>query len=235
MTNCFRHNHNLYKRINYHILNRINLLKSFKYSFCTETSILQDDDDDDTDIQQQLQSLQVEDTFEEKEFEEEQEPIDYEWEPEKRYQDFLKSYCTNNKLDDKKWSDIAIKLDSHAGNLQNWIQRVTNNNSDVNNLLNIQFAELTDENNNIQTQPQILLCRPNLCIDLYWPSTLGTIPALHSLILIDNKYIACIMKHLSITHLRGLLIGIINEDYETKYIINKFPNIDWLAISENIE
>ena len=164
--------------------------------------------------------------------------FDENWEPEQRYQDFLKHYCTNNNLDDKKLNDIARKLDTGLRSLEWWVAKMRygdKSNSDVPDM-RIQFAKLTDSDGDIQTKPQVLFTRANGSIDLYWSSD-RNIPALHSLILINNQYIGCIMKHLSTTHLRALIIGQINEDLTrfttdkqlAKYL-NNFPMIDWEPI-----
>ena len=128
------------------------------------------------------------------------EPIDFEWEPEERYQDFLKFYCSANDLDDKKWFDIAKKLDTGSMTLQNWVHRTTNNSESNYNNLNTQFAELLDPDGSgdIASESQIVFTRSNGSIDLFWSPSNRSVPSLQSLILINNEYIGCIMKHLSI-------------------------------------
>ena len=106
--------------------------------------------------------------------------------------------------------------------------------------LQMQFAFLTNSDHEMQSEPEIIFCRSNLSMDMYWSPSFGAIPSLHSLVLIDNEYIGCILKHLSTTHLRALVIGKLTENLNdkfqddddewmkrSKYILKTFPMIEW--------
>eukprot|EP01083_Nonionella_stella_P083188 229873_1 len=225
MTTCFKQTMSMYRSFARMTLDRRMLFPLSKHSLCATTELINEYDEMDSSA---------------KECENKMDPIDHDWQPEHRYHDFLKSYCTQNDLDDKKWKDIAAKLDTVSSTLQNWVERASYNLDSNQSNPNVEFAQLIDLDGQAQREPQILLTRPNLSVDVYWPTSLGAVPALHSLVLINNKYIACVMKHLAVTHLRCIIIAQLNSTNDIdvqddpkkwrKHVLNAFPMIDWEPI-----